>query len=335
MPTVLDNYQTTLRDPVAFMLLKRLADHIDLFKKYLPSYTSDDFNFPGVKIDKIVTDKLCTYFDKYDLDITNALYLNEEEIKKEKSDYIFVNRKLRLNVEPFNVTIEVDSDKSVDAVFRVFLGPKYDCMGKILKVNDKRLDMVEIDSFLYQLKNGRNVITRDSQNMHTVVKDRTWTRKLMDNTLTQDILGDVTDITYTGYEDKDWWLKTRIGFPHHLLLPKGRKGGLEMMLYVIVTPIRSGNLLNTIDVGTMRRRGACRWSVCLDSMPLGFPFDRMIDVPYFFTKNMKFADIMIFHNDNQNINTDSLMLLAEKRTITRTDEKNFLLNDSWIKNVMI
>lgn len=301
----------------------------------LPKYTRTEFDFPGVRVEKISTDnKLITFWDKYDMDITNALYLNTAEYKKQKSDNIFVNRKLRLNVEPFKVNIEVVSDKAIDSVVRIFLGPKYDCMGRLLMVNDKRLDMLEVDSFIHKLDTGKNTIVRESIAMHNILRGRTWTRKMWDKSVTHDVLGLDSmpgDSTDSDVHDH-FWYKSRIGFPHHLLLPKGNKGGLEMQFYVIISPVRTGKTISMVDVDTMRARGACRWTVCMDSMPLGFPFDRELDETNFFTNNMKFTDILIFHRDLGTTVTkdaDTLIMMAEKGEISRIDEKNFLMKDKW------
>ncbi|KAI5630886.1 hemocyanin, copper containing domain-containing protein [Phthorimaea operculella] len=135
MPTVLDMYQTALRDPVFYMLQKRLCDFVWLFKKRLPSYTKEDLLFPGVKIDKIVVDKMVTYFDDYFMDMTNAVTLTEDEMKKGHSDMKFLVRKRRLNHYPFKVTLDVMSDKAADCVVRIFLGPKEDHMGRVIDIN--------------------------------------------------------------------------------------------------------------------------------------------------------------------------------------------------------
>jgi hypothetical protein len=92
-PTVLDHYQTALRDPIFYKLQKRLVDMVYLFKMRLPCYTREELYFPGVKIDNIVTDKMVTYFDDYLMDMTNAVTLTEDEHKKTTSDMKFFVRK--------------------------------------------------------------------------------------------------------------------------------------------------------------------------------------------------------------------------------------------------
>ncbi|XP_035450637.2 basic juvenile hormone-suppressible protein 1 [Spodoptera frugiperda] len=291
VPTALDMYTTCLRDPVFWRLMKRVTDVFVLFKKMLPKYTREDFDFPGVKIDRFTTDKLVTFMDEYDMDITNALYLDDTEMKKKRPDMLMVARMRRLNHHPFKVTVDVTSDKTVDAVVRIFIGPKYDCMGRLMSVNDKRLDMVEIDTFKYKLETGKNTIVRNSVEMHGVIEQRPWTRRILNN------MRDTVGMISKTVDVESWWYKTRVGYPHRLLLPLGRLGGFPLQMYVIITPVRTNLLLPTVDMNMMKERRTCRWSVCFDTMPLGFPFDRKIDMTKFFTHNMKFTDVMVYRKD--------------------------------------
>nr|AAA29320.1 methionine-rich storage protein 1 [Manduca sexta] len=330
VPTALDMYTTCLRDPVFWMIMKRVTNTFVMFKDLLPKYTHEELDFPGVKVEHITTDKLVTFMDEYDVDITNALYLDQNEIHKKHSDMIYVARMRRLNHHPFKVNIDVVSDKSVDAVVRIFLGPKFDCLGRLINLNDKRLDMVEIDSFLYKLETGKNTIVRNSLEMHGVIEQRPWIRNIWDKTF---------DNSGSGFKTvASWWYKTRHGFPHRLLLPLGRQGGLPLQLYVIVSPVRTGMVLPTIDMNTMKERHACRFTVCFDTMPLGFPFDRQIDMTYFFTNNMKFTDVMVYRKDlstmsNTSKNIDTSNMVMKKDDLTYLDS-DMLMHRTY-KDVMM
>lgn len=331
VPTALDMYATCLRDPVFWRLMKRVTDTFVLFKKMLPKYNREDFDFPGVKIDRFTTDKLVTFIDEYDLDITNAIFLDDVELKKKHSDMVTVARMRRLNHHPFKVTVDVTSDKTVDAVVRVFIGPKYDCAGRLLSVNDKRLDMVEIDSFLYKLETGKNTIVRNSLDMHGVIEQRPWTRHYLNN------MAGIVGTISKSVDVESWWYKTRVGFPNRLLLPLGRLGGMPMQMYVIITPVKTNLLLPFVDINIMKERRTCRWSVCFDTMPLGFPFDRKIDMTNFFTRNMKFADVLIYRKDLSLSNTikdvDMSDMLMKKDDLTYLDS-DMLVRWSY-KDVML
>lgn len=323
-------YMTCLRDPVFWRVLKRINDYFVLFKKLLPRYTREEFDFPGVKVESLTTDKLVTFIDEYDMDITNAIYLDETEMKKMHSDKVYVARMRRLNNHPFKITTEVVSDKTVDAVVRVFIGPKFDCMGRLLKVNDKRMDMVEIDNFIYKLETGKNTIVRDMKDMHSVFTNRPWTRTIWDKVLD-------TGLMNTDKMVDNWWYKSRIGFTSRLILPLGKKGGLDMQLYVIVTPVRTGLVLPTIDMTMMRDRRVCYYTVCVDTMPLGFPFDREIDMTRFYTPNMKFHDVKIYRKDMHLINNIKEMDLTDM--VMKRDDLTYLDTDMLVnwnyKDIML
>ncbi|XP_047535245.1 basic juvenile hormone-suppressible protein 2-like [Vanessa atalanta] len=288
VPSVLDNYQTALRDPVFYQLQKRLCNLLILFKRRLPSYTYEELYFPGVKVDNVVVDKLVTYFDDYLMDMTNAVTYNDEELKKTTSDMVFFVRKRRLNHQPFKVTLDILSDKTVDCVVRLFLGPKEDYLGRLIDLNINRVNFVELDSFMYKLNTGKNTIVRNSIDMHNLVRDRIMTRDLWKK---MDTITDMRDLLIKDLRNY------HTGFPTRLLLPKGRIGGLKMMLYVIVTPLKLVDNIDMSILDTTRKDLFVdfRSTVLLDKMPLGFPFDRQIDFTKFFTANMKFLDVIIFH----------------------------------------
>lgn len=287
-PTVLDHYQTALRDPVFYCMQKRLVDYVMLFKRKLPCYTKQDLMFPGVKIDNMAVDKLVTYFDDYMMDMTNAVVMTDAEMKKMTMDMKFFVRKRRLNHEPFKVTMDIMSDKAADCVVRMFLGPKMDHLGRLIDINKNRMNFVEIDSFLYKLVTGKNTIVRNSMDMHNLVRDRMMTRDLWKK---MDTMTDMRDMFMKELRNY------HTGFPTRLMLPRGRMGGMNFMMYVIVTPLRLVDNVdfNFFDVTRKDFVVDFRSTVLMDKMPLGFPFDRHIDVDMFFTTNMKFMDVMIFH----------------------------------------
>lgn len=270
------------------MLQKRIIDLVSLFKLRLPVYTKEELYFPGVKIDNVVVDKLVTYFDDYLMDISNAVYLSEEEMRKAKSDKKFLVRKRRLNHQPFKVTMDVLSDKSVDCVVRVFLGPKKDNLERLIDINSNRLNFVELDSFLYKLVTGKNTIIRNSYDMHNLVRDRIMTSDLVKKV---ESISDMRDILIKDLKNY------HTGFPSRLILPKGLIGGMDMLVYVIVSPLKPvDNVdINILDVNRKDLMVDFRSTVLLDKMPLGFPLDRRIDVGNFITPNMKFVDVKIFH----------------------------------------
>jgi len=94
--------------------------------------------------------KLITYYDYFDIDLDNAVNVQVPE----DGQYIdYRARQTRLNHKPFTYSINVTSDSTTDAYVRVFLGPKYDYLGREYNINDRRHYFVEIDRFPYKSKN--------------------------------------------------------------------------------------------------------------------------------------------------------------------------------------
>lgn len=106
--------------------------------------------YPGVKIENVDVGKLITYYDYFDIDLDNVVNVQVAE----DGQYIdYRARQTRLNHKPFTYSIEVTSDKTTDVYVRVFLGPKYDNLGREYNINDRRHYFVEIDRFPYKSKN--------------------------------------------------------------------------------------------------------------------------------------------------------------------------------------
>jgi hypothetical protein len=74
------------------------------------------------------------------------VYVKTEEIPKVDIGM----RQWRLNHKPFTYKIEMTSEKATDVYVRVFLGPKYNHLGKEYDMNERRHYFVELDSFPYQ-----------------------------------------------------------------------------------------------------------------------------------------------------------------------------------------
>lgn len=81
LPSALEHLETSLRDPAFWMFFKRMVAYMQKYKMRLPAYTYDELAFPGVKIDEVEIDKLITYIDIVDTDITNAVYMTPEEME--------------------------------------------------------------------------------------------------------------------------------------------------------------------------------------------------------------------------------------------------------------
>lgn len=239
VPSVLEQFETSLRDPVFYQLYKRIIGFYWQFKDHLPHYTYDEINFEGVKIESVEMDKLVTYFDRFDADITNAVDVEvydektpETDLKKfgkiahyQGEDFIIKARSTRLNTVPFTYKLSVSSEKAVKGVIRAYLGPKYDSYGNVYHVNDNRENFVLLDVFAFEFKAGKNLITRNSDDFSFFVKDRTTFFELYKQVMTA-FNGGEKYLLHTS--------EAHTGFPARLMLPKGRNFVLNLKKKLLI-----------------------------------------------------------------------------------------------------
>jgi hypothetical protein len=95
------------------------------------------------------------------------------------------------------------------------------------------------------------------------------------------------------------------GYPERLLLPRGKKGGQAFTFYVILTPYikQDENDFKPYNYKSFSSCGVGSGFKYPDDKPLGFPFDRPIYGGDFYTPNMYFKDVAIFHKKQEEVNT--------------------------------
>lgn len=86
VPTVLDHYETSMRDSVFWQIMKRVTNIADNFKNKLTGYKTRDVNFNGVQINKVKVDKLATTFNYFDTEITNGITTNFNNNNNDNND---------------------------------------------------------------------------------------------------------------------------------------------------------------------------------------------------------------------------------------------------------
>lgn len=280
----MDFYETCLRDPMFYQLNKRFLLNFFNYKNTLPIYTREELYTKGVEVVNVNVDRLMTFFDNFDVDVTNAVYRTQDEKIKNKDDMIFVARQTRLNHKKFDVRIDVNSDKATDVVVRMFMGPKYDSMGNEMNINQNRHNFLQIDSFVHELKVGKQTIVRNSRDFLITCDDSVYTRDFM-RTIKETMNNDDTD--------KHIKLTTCQGYnllPNRLLLPKGKKGGMKLKFFVIISDhhVSKTNdkvMTNTNGLGIR----------IMDDRTFGYPFDRRINRNTFFCPNMFMTDVTVYH----------------------------------------
>ncbi|KAI5630687.1 hemocyanin, ig-like domain-containing protein [Phthorimaea operculella] len=268
VPSALMFYQTSLRDPVFYQLYSKILKYFVEYKKWLEPYSHEKLNFPGVKINDVHVDKLVTYFDFFEYDITNGIYKSNEEIKTDDTRYLV--RQPRLNHKPFTVSIDIKSEFEGEASFKIFLGPKYDGNGFPIGLENNWMNFVELDWFKYKLTKGENKVVRNSEDFFNFKEDSvpmTELYKYLDQ-------GKVPKGMSEEFES----------MPSRLMLPKGTAGGFPYQLYVVVYPYEP-----------LAPEFKEYSSEIIDNKPFGYPFDRPIEHEYYFVQpNMYFEDVKVY-----------------------------------------
>lgn len=268
MPSALDFYQTSLRDPAFYQLYQRIIDYFIHYKQYLRPYNQKDLDFTGVQINDVKVDKLVTYFDYFDFNVTNNMMYTAKQLEQYK--YSFLIRQPRLNHEPFSVNIKLKSEVACDAVFKVFIAPKYNRQGYPVNVEADWMKFYELDWFVHKLTPGENVVERKS-NEFVFFKDDSLP---------------VSEIHKYLKEGKVPYDMSVVpdNMPRRLMLPRGAPGGHPFQLFVFVYPFNG-----------VRKENKLFKNYVMDGKPLGYPFDRPVNAASFKQPNMFFEDVEIYH----------------------------------------
>lgn len=288
VPSAMEIFSTALRDPVFYQFYKKIIHCFLKYKKNLPCYTYTELLCPGLKVENVTIDKLVTYFDHFDFEITNGLYFTEEEW--EKDNFHVLARTLRLNHKPFTYKINITCEKKMDVVVRVFLGPKCDEQGNMIPIDENRVNFVEMDKFVQTMTSGKNIIERKSEQID-MIKDMPSYRALC-HKITSALKG----------QEEFRLEKTDLltGFPSRFMLPKGKVEGQEFLLYVYMYPYKSTTTKLLMD----RKLTPGSGMLYLDDLPLGYPLDRPIeDEKLFMVANSYMKDIMIYHKTDEEMTT--------------------------------
>ncbi|KAJ0174679.1 hypothetical protein K1T71_009787 [Dendrolimus kikuchii] len=268
MPSVLDFYQTSLRDPVFYQLYSRIMDYIIEFKEYQEPYSSQNLLFSGVEVTDIEVTKLTTFFEFYDFDASDSIFLSKEEMKS--YPHTFKVRQPRLNHKSFTVNIDVKSDTACDAVVKIFIGPKYNENGFPVSLEKDWMKFYELDWFTQKLNQGQNKITRKSDDFVMFKEDSvpmTEIFKLLDQ---GKIPKYMSEYFYS--------------MPNRLMLPKGTPGGYPFELFVFVYPYEAASK----DLAAFEE-------FLPVNKPFGYPLDRPVLDASFKQPNMYFKEVQINH----------------------------------------
>lgn len=285
VPSALEHYETSLRDPAFWMMYKKFVGYFYQYQNYDGYYEERDLVWNGVKVEDVTVDKLFTYFDYFYSDISNVVVVDEKEFTQH--DYEVRARQYRLNHKPFNYKITVNSKIATDAFVKVFIGPKYDEYGREIDITDNWMNFYELDRFKYTLTAGKTVIERSSSDSIYYSFDRTMYSELYEQ---------VMGAYKSGTEFKYFYDAKYYGFPQRMMLPKGTHGGQTFQFYVFVAPYHAASAGKDI--------GSYYWIVDTE-YSMGYPLDKPVEYSLFEeVPNSYFKDVTIYHKNTENeINT--------------------------------
>ncbi|XP_063829463.1 arylphorin-like [Ostrinia nubilalis] len=271
IPTALDFYQTSLRDPAFYQIYNKIVGFMLQYKQYVQPYSQDNLHYIGVKINHVEISELLTFFDFHPFNATNSIIYSDSELVAPKKSFVVLQP--RLNKQPFTVKINVKSDVNEQATFKIFVGPKYDSKGYPIQFEDNYMNFVQLDWFTHQLTKGENVIERSSEEFFHFKDDSLSIHQiyelLAENKLPVDMMESYDDL------------------PKRLMLPRGTKSGFPLQFFVYVYPsVQMPKELEPLE------------SFMLDDKPFGYPLDRPVS-HHFIQPNMYFKDAVVYHKGTE------------------------------------
>lgn len=299
LPWHLRNYPTALRDPLFYQFYKRLMKIYHKFMSRLAPYTVDEIGFAGVEITSVKVNKVETFFEEFDIDITNAIDVEQKQIHAVKpleeineinfkpDHFYFKARTLRLNHKPAKFLINVKSDKAQTAIVRIFLGPKFDEYGSEIDFMENRKNFIILDLFTKVLKEGVNVIDRTFRESYASNDDPLTFYQLYKRVMT------------AKKGEKEWdvdYFQGRCRFPKHLYFPKGTVSGMTYQYYIIINQYLPPAVPQFSTFDPLKSCGVGSGSRYIEDRAMLFPIDREVDPTHFYTPNMHFEDVEIQFN---------------------------------------
>ncbi|GBP01152.1 Fat-body protein 1 [Eumeta japonica] len=270
-----------LENEAAQILLAGIVQVVDQrYSKYISSVK----NY-GVTINSVGVDKLQTYLEQTEVDLTNVAN-NYAGQTMQGNSKVVVGRVPRLNHKNFNIQIDVTSDREQQVVIRNLLVPKVDGQDNIIPLEQRRQNVIVLDVTTAELHQGRNSLKLNSRDITITSRDTTPLTKIYQLVM-QALNGN-------GMLQQDLLVGQSTLLPHRLLLPRGRTTGLPMQLITVITPLTGASGIMGIQ------RGAELNTLFLDNLPLNYPLhcditnlDDVVSMP-----NLMVKDVKIYHEDN-------------------------------------
>ncbi|XP_022907906.2 phenoloxidase 2-like [Onthophagus taurus] len=288
--TVMGDFNTAMRDPIFYRWHAFVDDVFQRFKGTIPRYTREQLDFPNVSVTDMnvktpsgSTNQLNTFWQQSDVDFSNGVDFIG-------SGSVFV-RFTHLQHEPFtyNITVNNTTGSNRMGTCRIFLGPKTDERGNPLLLNNQRLMFMEMDRFTVNLKQGQSTIVRNSTQSSVTIPFENSFR----------------DLNRPAGVSQDQFNFCGCGWPHHLLVPKGKPEGYPMQLFVMISDYEQDKVDqpatdDAVECDDASSYCGLRNKKYPDKRSMGYPFDRVPrqgaeTLPKFLTPNMRVQDVLINH----------------------------------------
>jgi len=255
---------SAVRDPTFFRWHKYIDDLSQQYKNRLPPYDDEDLDFPGVTITAAHVqservsgaDSLYTYMDTTTVQTQAIDFMaNDGSISIEYD---------RLNHIPFSYHVNINAQQQTQGILRIFLIP---ANLRLPSHTDVTQVAIEMDRFLVFLNPGDNYFNRHSTRSPFITKNTMGLLELQEALIS----GNIT-------EDEFSW--SGCGWPASMVLPRGREGGMQFRLYMMISKVLPNDSAMTAN---WERMQFTSWSWCgvrrnegdvPDSRPMGFPLDK-------------------------------------------------------------
>ncbi|KAF2350450.1 Hemocyanin/hexamerin middle domain [Trinorchestia longiramus] len=269
---VMSDSAVAMRDPVFYRWHKYIDWIFQQYKATQPSYTVQQLELPGVTVNRLgvatgnVADEIHTGWSSREFEASRGIDFGTAQSVRINLQH--------LDHKPFDYHILANNSGAQRQVYvRIFLAPKFNQNGTDapMLLNEQRLLWVELDKFVFALKPGQNHIKRPSSQSSVTIPGEITFRDLE-----QDIRGGTQPSTRPPVDIQEDFCGC--GWPHHLLVPRGRPEGMTFQLFVMMTDYEQDRVPQR--PGARQCAGAASYCGVLDERypdmrPMGFPFDRL------------------------------------------------------------
>ncbi|XP_059052759.1 arylphorin subunit alpha-like [Achroia grisella] len=260
-PSVLHHPETSLRDPVYWNMMERALNYTKDFTNTIEPFDISDYEMDSLSITQNDFSRIATYFDYYQFNINKALSTGDSYTQ---SSPIIAARQMRLNYTPFKLNFTVSSEIQQTVVVRLFLGPH--CHYSICFNNYYKF--FELDSYIVKIDEGTNIISWSPLTSLKFSFDEYYNME-----------------TKKTKENKFNLFK----FPGSLIIPKGLEEGLNVTLFIIITPADQSS--SSFENNKYNNQACPK----VDGKPLGFPFHRIATKYNHNANNYRFYNVSIYH----------------------------------------